>query len=79
MKPLGEDTATITWSTNGGTLFCLRTDEKKIPASAVRERVEAIRKQKEADGAEFNKTDERIAKGGDHRGGFRPTCQRPRH
>ena len=38
------------------------TDEKKIPASAVRERVEAIRKQKEADGAEFNKTDERIAK-----------------
>ena len=62
VKPLGEDTATITWSTNGGTLFCLRTDEKKIPAAAVRERVEAIRKQKEADGAEFNKTDERIAK-----------------
>ena len=31
VKPLGEDTATITWSTNGGTLFCLRTDEKKIP------------------------------------------------
>ena len=29
---------------------------------AVRERVEAIRQTEEADGAEFNKTDERIAK-----------------
>lgn len=62
VKPLGEASETITFGSNGGTLFCLRTDEKKVPASAVREKVEAIRKAKEAKEEEFSKVDERVAR-----------------
>lgn len=28
VKPLGDDSEVISYSANGGTLFCLRTDEK---------------------------------------------------
>ena len=36
VKPLGDDSEVISYSANGGTLFCLRTDEKALPAAAVK-------------------------------------------
>ena len=62
IKPLGEGSEVISYTTNGGTLFCLRTDEKTVPASAVREKVAARKRDRESKGEEFNKTDERMAK-----------------
>lgn len=60
VPPLGS--GEITYSANGGTLFCLRTDEKSVPASAVKELVNDRRAKVEEDGGEFSKVDERVAK-----------------
>lgn len=64
IPPLGgsAEEQEITYATNGGVLMCLRTDVKEVAASAVREEVEARRAKALADGGEFNKTDERLAK-----------------
>lgn len=52
----------ITYGANGGTLFCLRKDEKTVPSSAVKRAVDLRRIKAESDGQEWSKVDERIAK-----------------
>lgn len=62
VMPLGPDSETITYQANGGVLFCLRVDEKEVPASYVKEKVAERKKARLDAGEEFNKTDERLAK-----------------
>ncbi len=62
VKPLGEDTKVMSYETNGATLFCLRTDEKVVPAAAVKMEVQKLVKAKEAKGEEVSKTDARLLK-----------------
>lgn len=62
VKPLGPDSEVITYQANGGVLFCLRVDEKEVPASYVKEKVAERRKKKLDAEEEFSKTDERLAK-----------------
>lgn len=57
--PSGEE---IIYSANGGTLFCLRTDTKTVPASAVKERVNEKRAKAESAGKEFSAVDADLAK-----------------
>lgn len=52
----------ITYGANGGTLFCLRRDEKSVPASAVKQGVEDRRAKVELDGGEWSAVDARVAK-----------------
>lgn len=68
VKPLGEDSATITYETDGAILMCLRTDEKEVPGAAVKllvsERADAMREKKTEDGqdVDLSKTDMRLIK-----------------
>lgn len=62
VRPLGEDSGVISYEANGGTLFCLRTDEKAIPAAAVKLRVAARIRDMGDDFDPDNKTDARLLK-----------------
>lgn len=57
-----EGGAELIYTANGGTLFCLRTDTKNVPASAVRERVEEARAAAFNAGEEFSPVDERVCR-----------------
>jgi recombination associated protein RdgC len=61
VPPLGHGEE-ITYGANGGTLFCLRTDEKTVPSSAVKELLQERRAKVEKEDKEFSKVDERVAK-----------------
>ncbi len=57
--PGGEE---IIYSANGGILFCLRTDTKTVPTSAVNERVNERREKASKAARDFTATDESLAK-----------------
>lgn len=62
VKPLGPTSDVITYDTNGGTLFRLRTDEKLLPAAAVKEMVELAVQSREKAGEELSPVDVRQIK-----------------
>lgn len=62
VNPLGPGSDTITYSANGGTLFCLRTDDKVIPAAAVKLLVAGKIRELGDDFDQDNKTDARLLK-----------------
>ena len=62
VSPLGLGSDVLSYETSAARLFCVRHDEKEIPAGAVKIALQAWRAGKEAEGEEVNKTDERIAR-----------------
>jgi recombination associated protein RdgC len=52
----------LAYSANGGTLFCLRKDEKTVPSSAVKQDVDERRIKAEAEKKEWSAVDARVAK-----------------
>lgn len=62
VKPLGEDSDVMHYETNNAVLFCLRTDEKVVPAAMVKLKVNRLVREKEDAGEELSKTDIRLLK-----------------
>ena len=62
VPPLGADTEDMLYTANGGLLMCLRTDEKAVPASYLKQQVVQRRAAAESEGSEFTKVDERLAR-----------------
>lgn len=63
VPPLGIGTEAMTYEANGGALFCLRIDEKEVPAAVVRDRLEAMKRDRATDGAEpMTRAEERAEK-----------------
>lgn len=62
VSPLGPDSKVMQYSTEGGTLFCVRTDEKLLPSGAVKEQVNAIvaEREKGKDAQPLSKTDRNL-------------------
>ena len=56
------DSKEMTYETNGGVLFCLRTDEKAVPSKYVKAQVNASVAKREADGEEMSVVDIRLVK-----------------
>jgi len=54
----------MTFETNGGVLFCLRTDEKTVPSKYVKAQVDASVAKREAAGEELSVVDIRLVKEG---------------
>ncbi len=61
ISPL-QDSDEMTYETNGGVLFCLRTDEKSVPSKFVKQRVDSLVAKREAAGEDMSVVDIRIVK-----------------
>jgi recombination associated protein RdgC len=62
VPPLGGDTTDMIYETHGCVLFCLRTDEKAVPAKFVKQEVASVVKKRVEKGEDLSPVDERLIK-----------------
>jgi len=62
VPPLEGDSTELTYETNGGVLFCLRTDEKALPSRYIKAQVGAVVAKHVAAGEELTTVDIRLVK-----------------